>query len=1832
MKENSHLRLHTDRFGLRSRAVCCGCILLFLASTWATAVISFDITQPGDLVKGIPDNNRWPAGEAPQNAIDDNINTKYLHFLDSLPTTGLCVTPAQPAVIVSALTFTAANDHPERDPVSFELHGSNAGIEGPYTYIAGGIIEEMSGIDPLPRYTTTTPIFIANATPYAHYQLLFPAVRNAAGNCMQIAEIELLTVPDGDWPPVVEAGPGQVLILPNAKTTLQATIQVFGATDPNDVECEWQLQSAPGGITMQDLVFEPNALTLNPKVSFPPAAGMYVLSLTAATQNHAVTDSLVIIVSNSLCPPGDLNGDCQVDIEDLLVMANGWLNTFPELPDLDGQEDGVHLSDFAILAENWTAHGPSAVISEFMAVNAADYPPAENERLDEDNDSSDWIELCNASGEPVNLEGWFLTDDVSNLTQWKLPQLMLQPEEFCIIFASGKNRQTPGEPLHTNFSLAAEPDFLALVEPDGKTIAHQYHYQKQYGLLSYGLASPDVQPTESVELLAPNAPAFARIPADDTLGLSWTAVDFNPVGWLMGTTGIGYERDPAATFTPWIGLDVDGMYGSSSTAYIRIPFEVDDLTGLRSLVLSIMYDDGFVAYLNGLPVASANAPAAPAWNSAATSKHDDPEALQYVSFALSDDVLGYLRKGQNVLAIHGLNEKKTSTDFLMLPRLTALQDHDISIISLVEAYFPQPTPAAQNGAGVMNLGPIVQQVTHAPQSPTDTQDLVITAEITPTLQPVDQVRMVYRIGFGEEVTISMFDDGQGADAAAQDGLFTAVIPASAYNAGDMIRWYIRALDTQAIDTRAPLFLMEENSPRYFGTVASDPAIQTNLPVFQYFLQDLAAAALPNGVGTRCSIYYLNEFYDNVLIRHRGGNTTSGRKFEFNDGHHFLFDPQYERVDEINLNEKGADPTYIRPLLAFPTYARAGVASSLVAPWHVIRNNSYLDVRIFVEQPDKDFLRRQGLDEYGAFYKVYSDLSFGLPDEKPDEQPERKKTRLDEDNSDFMALREGIAPANPDRHTYLFDNVNLPAVISYMAASVLVHENDHTHKNYFLYRDTENTGEWLFIPWDKDLTFGLNNAIAGIIADQDWPSDPNRSPSHPFFGTRFHQKVDYQWNRLFDAVITDPIARQMYLRRLRTLMDTFLQPPGTPANELLYENQIDQWTGLMANELNSSDYLNNVNLIKTAYLPVRRQHLYVNHLHGSAWSDDPAQIPDAQPAQFPLQIGQIDFNPASWNQDEEYIEIINPNAFAADISGWTVEDAVEHTFPGGTVIPAGGSLYLTPNALTFRSRAASPTGGQHRFVQGNYKGHLSSWGETITLYDPQRNAAAAVTYPGNPSDVQRYLRITELMYHPLEATDPAYTEGDYEYLELTNIGSVPLSLDGVAFTSGIAYQFPAGLQLGAGEYLLLVKNSAAFASRYTAPPGVLTLSGYEGNLSNSGEALKLEDQTHSSVLDFAYNDKWYDITDGLGFSLVFGADLNAAPDSWDDKLSWRAGTYSGGSPGTAEQGLPSGSIVFNEILAHSHAADPDWIELANKTDQDINLAGWFLTDDSTDLTTIRKYEIPADTILPRNGFLLFYEDVTFGCPSLPADKQFGLSEAGETVHLFSGTGGEVTGYYAASQKFEASETGITLGRYEKPSLSSGYDFVRMITPTPLADNSGPRIPDVVITELMVDPPAGANAEYLELFNRSAVPVTLMAQADTEAPQGVSTTEWLPWRIDGIDFVFDEGIVLAPGEKIIVAKNLTVFATVYGSILPAGTRVFGAYFGKLNNSGENIELQIPGDQEWGQERIYIPIEKIEYSNQSPWPAGLDTGNSLTRIAAGIYADDPENWQTAPPSPGL
>ena len=121
------------------------------------------------------------------------------------------------------------------------------------------------------------------------------------------------------------------------------------------------------------------------------------------------------------------------------------------------------------------------VISEFVA-------DSDGSRLDEDGDDSDWIEIRNPSGGALSTGGLFLTDERAHLAKWSLPDVTVPAGAYLLVFASGKDRSDPSSELHTNFSLSAGGEYLALIDADGQTPLLEFspEFPKQFYGTSYG--------------------------------------------------------------------------------------------------------------------------------------------------------------------------------------------------------------------------------------------------------------------------------------------------------------------------------------------------------------------------------------------------------------------------------------------------------------------------------------------------------------------------------------------------------------------------------------------------------------------------------------------------------------------------------------------------------------------------------------------------------------------------------------------------------------------------------------------------------------------------------------------------------------------------------------------------------------------------------------------------------------------------------------------------------------------------------------------------------------------------------------------------------------------------------------------------------------------------------------------------------------------------------------------------------------------------------------------------------------------------------------------------
>ena len=425
---------------------------------------------------------------------------------------------------------------------------------------------------------------------------------------------------------------------------------------------------------------------------------------------------------------------------------------------------------------------------------------------------------------------------------------------------------------------------------------------------------------------------------------------------------------PPLNYTSLIGTGLQAsMFGVNSTAYFRLPFNsTTAVPDVQKVTLKMKYDDGFQAYLNGAQVASSNVPIGLAWNSTATEANTTQDALQFESFNITAAATPVIQQGGNVLAIHGLNLAATNPDFLQLAQLEITT---AAVYNSSAGYFLTSTPGQANGTGFTNPGPFLSDETSLPLAPDPTTDLTITCVAKPVLGPINSVKLRWRTMFTAIQSVDMLDDGLHGDGIAGDGIYGAVIPKTAFSAGQMVRWYFTADDTSARTSRWPLFTDPVASPEYFGTMISDPSLTSGLPIWYWFSENAAAAT--TRAGTRCSVFYNGEFYDNIYVRLRGGATSTGsKKFDFNTNGHCKIDDVVGRVEEANLNGTSlssgyagdsADATLIRPALAYEVFRSTGHPASACFPV-LMRLNGATDansgrggVAYFVEQGWRDLV-------------------------------------------------------------------------------------------------------------------------------------------------------------------------------------------------------------------------------------------------------------------------------------------------------------------------------------------------------------------------------------------------------------------------------------------------------------------------------------------------------------------------------------------------------------------------------------------------------------------------------------------------------------------------------------------------------------------------------------------------------------------------------------------------------------------------------------------------------------------------------------------------------------
>jgi len=364
---------------------------------------------------------------------------------------------------------------------------------------------------------------------------------------------------------------------------------------------------------------------------------------------------------------------------------------------LDSVQFGLQLPDLSIgrigNTASWTLTVPT-----FGQVNLAQ--PLGNQKALRINEwladglvlfEDDFIELYNPQASPVDMTGLYLTDNpVTQPDKYPLsPLSFIAGEGFAVFTADDSN-----QPGHVDFRLSADNEIIALFDA-GLNQIDKVFYGPQTTDVSYGRAPNGSDNIEFFELPTPgasnpssgsatitiinlvpeNADKRVLVPTGN-IGQAWnTEINFDDSAWEFVTGdpgGVGYER--SSGYQNMINIDLQQqMYGTNATCYIRIPFTLgaDDVSGLTGLTLKVRYDDGFVAYLNGIEVARRNFNGSPAWNSQGSTDNPDSAAVEFEDIDISA-FLSNIKMGNNILAIQGMNGTLTSSDMLISAELDGI--------------------------------------------------------------------------------------------------------------------------------------------------------------------------------------------------------------------------------------------------------------------------------------------------------------------------------------------------------------------------------------------------------------------------------------------------------------------------------------------------------------------------------------------------------------------------------------------------------------------------------------------------------------------------------------------------------------------------------------------------------------------------------------------------------------------------------------------------------------------------------------------------------------------------------------------------------------------------------------------------------------------------------------------------------------------------------------------------------------------------------------------------------------------------------------------------------
>lgn len=1355
---------------------------------------------------------------------------------------------------------------------------------------------------------------------------------------------------------------------------------------------------------------------------------------------------------------------------------------------------------------------------------------------------------------------------------------------------------------------------------------------------------------------------------------AWRQSAFDDSTWLQGQGTFGYGE----TF---ITTALDDMMGNYSTVYFRRQFNVIDPTGFDSLVLAARYDDGINVWINGhyvtgQNVAMENVP----FNGLSAGNLAEDHSDRQITL---ENHTSFLVPGTNVISVQLLNASLAGSS-------DAFFDARLFVGATTSGQASRPSPGRENESASLLAPPQIRKVEHTPKQPTADDDVLVTAkvtdpngvgEVTLSYQIVAPGRYVprsdpaYETGWHE---LAMNDDGSAGDAVAGDDLFSVLLPASLHEHRHLVRYRVTVSDANGTSITTPYkdddqpnfaYFVYNGIPTWSGAdrpgvtpvITYSTDVTMSLPAFHLISREADVLDSQFNTAYNTGDYRFEgtlvvdgEVYDHIHYRIRGQNSTyvAGKnkwKIRFNRTHYFQGYDEYGRAwpEKLQTLNFGTNASPWAPgnrglagmdeAIAFKLFAKAGVPSANIAPFQlrVIDNsveaslsNQYegdlWGLYLAFENPEKPFLDAHNLPD-GNLFRMQAAATelenhgFGLPG------------NLSDVNQFTSASGYNRTPSQPVQ--WWRDNVDLESYYSFRSVLEVLNHNDiRDRENMLLFYNPETT-KWSMLPWDVDLLYEEfdrwgPDGVQSTAAIEQFRKALVHSEINIEFQNRSRELQDLLLNDDQGWAFIEEYARYVepFAAIDRAMWDYNPRARNAPANGQHY--------GAFYREVYTYPAGNGAaGQVRRAISPVGfegmvnwvKEFISVDGFGGgqlAVLNNDP-NIPSKPTITYTGSVGfpasDLRFSTTPFADPQgsgtfraiewRLGEVSDPAApaFRADEPRryeidevW--QSGVATSFQSEISVP--GSVVEAGHAYRARVRVQDTTG------------RWSHWSDPVQFI-----ATEPLT-----SDLQRYLRVSEINYNPSGALAS-------EFLELTNISTgtaaTVLDLSGASITDGPSepFVFPAGTVLRPGEYLLVVGSRSGFAAAY---PGNNTVIAGEfvGRLSDGGETIRLQDADGGLVVEIQYADDglWPTSADGLGATLeLIDGPVPHAPS--DRHYRWQGSLHVGGSPG-AISSSPVG-IVIQEVRANESGSDA--IELRNMSSSPVDIGGFYLSNSKDNLL---KFVIPSPTLLQPGNVVVFDESDFNPTPQSPAANHFYLNGAtgGDVWLVATDNLGRVRRFIDEAH-FGPMLTDRTWGR----NVASGDRLVPLTRPTLgcVGENQF-LVDDAYIRELMYHPsqPTAAALAIHPGLDSNDLEYLVVQASETLVSARVR---------GGISFDFPTDLAASRAYVVLSfdpndpvnATKMAAFREHYRGRFNANVEFVGGYSGSLSNAADMIRLERRVLMSPGNPAVvsYVTVDEVVYDTIAPWPMNASgTGNSLVRTGSMFDGNNPANWVASPTSTEL